>query len=87
MDYYKILFFLSVFLIFVGGCLLGCGVGNLITQCVKHEMEQTCPIMECSIAISLFVIARLHYLVFREELREEKFNQLKKNHQQNKIST
>ena len=82
MDYYKILFFLSVFLIFVGGCLLGCGGGNLITQCVKHEMELRFPIMVCCSAICLFVIARFHNLDFREELREEKFNQLKNNNQQ-----
>lgn len=72
-----ILFILSIFLILVGGCLLGCGAEQIVNAfCQKPEL--TCAIDKCVVAITLLVISRILYLAYKDKERLEEIDKLKK---------
>lgn len=66
--------------ILAGGFIFGLGVGLIIA--VENKIVLVCSLIACSVAVSLFVIARLCYLNHKEYIRKEAINQMQKNIQQ-----
>lgn len=66
--------------ILVGGFIFGLSVGLIIA--VENKIVLVCSLTACSVAVSLFVIARLCYLNHKEYIRKEAINQMQKNIQQ-----
>lgn len=63
--------------ILVGGFMFGLSVGLIIA--VENKIVLVCSITACSVAVSLFVIARLCFLNRMEYIRKETINQMQKN--------
>ena len=68
-------------LILFGGLLFGFGAGFIFVQSLE-KLLLIISIAACSVAVSLFVIARLCYLNHKEYIRKEAINQMQKNIQQ-----
>lgn len=72
-----ILFILSIFFILVGGCLLGCGAGQIVNA-FCHKPGLTCAVDKCIVAITLLVISRILYLAYKDKERLEEMDKLKR---------